>query len=512
MKIFNFLTGKAGKLMLSTAQAIAASAAVGVGGIAAWQILGSGSDADTSFNALGYQPQEEVVYVSGAATGSYGKEEQTLSSFRAAPSKAIEMQQQEAEYQRQQKLAAEEAQRAALMKATQTPDVKGASVGGINEGLGNKKLEGMTPEQIKAMQQQAIQQAQQAVSAGKAQADALAAAASSGVNSAAARGTAGSSGLRGTMAGANLGGSGSAQYVGMPGSVNSGKNGGVSEVKVEDVRASGEGHEGANIPRARNLLSKPNFGASVQERADSKDFNSLELMAKRSAEIAGNTSRSANEAGRAFLASSQNSGGIRLEGAENVSTGQGASSDDFGDVSGVLSGLNASMDGLMDSEELFKEKRKELRKKLRQLIGWTFLAFVFAIPYLGWLAVRKHFNSYFSANDEYEEEYGYRSKEARAGKKIAKKLRACAKMGAAGAAVFSAMIPWMLADAFGWTTSAKELKKDDPSTEEASVGAVEGSTPQTGNSSTLDIKEGQSAQSVSSQEAQEHMASKEEGK
>mgnify|MGYP007016301891 CR=1 FL=1 len=84
-------------------------------------------------------------------------------------------------------------------------------------------------------------------------------------------------------------------------------------------------------------------------------------MAKRSAEIAGNASRSANEGSRAFLASTRNSGGITLNGGE-VSTGQGATSSDYGDASGALRGLNTKMDNLMDAEQEFKDARKSLRK------------------------------------------------------------------------------------------------------------------------------------------------------
>ena len=156
MKLFNFLTGKAGKAVLSATQAIAASAAVGLGGIAAWQFLSSSSPSDTAYNSLGYQPQEEIVYVSSASTGKYGRGESTESSFRAAPSKAIEMQQQEAEYLRQQEQAREEAERAAYEANLSTPSVQANSFGGLNEGLGNKKLEAMTPEEIKALQAQTM--------------------------------------------------------------------------------------------------------------------------------------------------------------------------------------------------------------------------------------------------------------------------------------------------------------------------------------------------------------------
>lgn len=499
--------------MLSATQAIAASAAVGLGGIAAWQFLSSSSPSDTAYNSLGYQPQEEIVYVSSASTGKYGRGESTESSFRAAPSKAIEMQQQEAEYLRQQELAREEAERAAYEANLSTPSVQANSFGGLNEGLGNKKLEAMTPEEIKALQAQTMQQAQDAIAAGKAQADAIAAAAASGVNGAASRGglgaAAGASGRSGSMmAGTGLSSSGSVQYVGMPGATGDGSMGsgglssGVDAPYLPD-------QEGARIPVARNQRANPSFGAHVSRIQDSKDFNSLELMAKRSAEIAGNETRSANEAGRAFMASTQNSGGIRLDGVGEVSVGQGASSDDFGDasLSGIHSAVGGAMDDLMTAEEQFRQDRKNLRKKLRKLIGYTFVAFAIGIPWLGWRAVRGKFNDYFSANAEYDEQYGDRSKEAKAGKKIANKLRACAKLGGFGLVLFTAMIPWMLADAFGWTTSVDELRHDDGSADDTRVGTVSGGGAGVNEpGSTLDVQEGRSASNMSRQEMQSQIS------
>lgn len=505
MKIFKFLRGKFGKAALSATQAIAASAAVGIAGIGVWQFLGSDSNADNAFNSLGYQPNDEVVYVSGSSSGQYEKTEYINSSFRAVPSKAIEMQQREEEYLRQQELEREAAERAAAASRAATPDVKAQNSGGINEGLGNKKLESMTPEQIKALQAQTMQQAQDAVAAGKARADALAAQAGAGVSGAMTR----SAYSGGTMAGGGLSSSagGSASYVGMPGAADSGKNfSGSDGIQIGNAPSVYlPEQEGARIPNDRNLRAKPNFGATVSRSQNSQDFRNLELMAKRSMEIAGNEKRSANEAGRVFLASSQNSGGIRVENIGDVSIGQGASSDDFGDVS--LSGLNSAIDNLYSSEEAFREERKALRAKLRKLLGYTFLAFACAIPYLGWLAVRGKFNSYFAANAEYDAKYGDRSKEAKAGKKIANKLKVCAKMGGAGLGLFAAMIPWMLADAFGWTTSVSSLKKSDDSSEQGRVTSVRGGGGSTGNEpgSTLEVQNGRTASDASRQEAQEYM-------
>ena len=72
MNILKLLTGRVGKAALTTTQAIVASAAVGVGGVVAWQMLGADSGADDPFNSLGYQ-QDEVVYVSSSTSGQYGR-------------------------------------------------------------------------------------------------------------------------------------------------------------------------------------------------------------------------------------------------------------------------------------------------------------------------------------------------------------------------------------------------------------------------------------------------------
>ncbi len=512
MKLFKFFSSQAGKAVLSATQAIAASAAVGLGGIAAWQFLSSSSPSDTAYNSLGYQPQEEIVYVSSASTGKYGRGESTESSFRAAPSKAIEMQQQEAEYLRQQEQAREEAERAAYEANLSTPSVQANSFGGLNEGLGNKKLEAMTPEEIKALQAQTMQQAQDAIAAGKAQADAIAAAAASGVNGAASRGglgaAAGASGRSGSMmAGTGLSSSGSVQYVGMPGGA--GSSSGSEGIASGTDAVYLPGQEGARIPTARNQRAKPSFGANVNRIQGSQEFNSLEMIAKRSAEIAGNETRSANEAGRAFLASTKNSGGIRLDGIGEVSVGQGASSDDFGDasLSGIHGAVNGAMDELLTAEEEFKEQRKNLRRQLRQLIGAT-IGVCFLPPFLSWRAVKRKFNKYFADAASYNAEYGDRSKEAKAGEKIAKKLRICAKAGAfGGLALFVAMIPWMLADAFGWTTSVDELRHDDGSADDTRVGTVSGGGAGVNEpGSTLDVQEGRSASNMSRQEMQSQIS------
>ena len=489
MKILKLLMGRVGKATLTTTQAIVASAAVGIGGVAAWQMLGADSRADNAFNSLGYQ-QDEVVYVSSSTSGQYGRGENQQTAFRAAPSKAIEMQQREAEYLRQQeeeRAAAERARYASQTSAASSPAA--APLGGLNEGLGNKKIEAMTPEQIKAMQEAALKQAKDAAAAGKANADAAALAAAAGVEGAA--GGKGSFASRGMAMPA--GSSGSPTFVGMPGSVDSGKNLKGSGASGSSA-VSGAGQEGAAIPNNRNLRARASFGGKVGEGKLSREFNSLELMAKRSAEIAGNANRSANEGSRAFLASTRNSGGITLNGNE-VSTGQGASSDDYGDASSSLRGLNTKMDDLMNDELEFREARKSLRKNFWGLLAATILCMSMSIPFLGWAFFRKEFRRYDRKAREFNEKYGDRSKSGRKYGHLVKILKKAAKAGAYGWYIMMFKFVPALFKSYGQKLTKSDLKHKRVEDSGADVGVVH--SPNNTGGNTLNVQEGLSASDVS---------------
>lgn len=489
MKILQLLMGRVGKATLTTTQAIVASAAVGIGGVAAWQMLGADSGADNAFNSLGYQ-QDEVVYVSSSTSGQYGRGENQQSAFRAAPSKAIEMQQREAEFLRQQEAERAAAERARYEADTRASGPEAAPLGKLNEGLGNKRMEAMTPEQIKAMQEAALQQAKDAAAAGKANADAAALAASAGVQGAAGRnGTFSSRGI--SMPGTS---SGSPAFVGMPGSVDSGKNGKRSD---SAPAISGTGREGAAVPNSRNLRARASFGAQVKDGKISRDFNSLELMAKRSAEIAGNAYRASNEAGRALLASTRNSGGITLNGGE-VSTGQGASSDDYGDVSGSLRGLGAAMNNLTDQEMDFKEARKSLRKNFWGLLAATIACIGFTVPFLGWLFFKKEFKRYLKKASKFNELYGDRSHTGRKYGNLVKILKTAAKAGAGGWLILTVRFIPALFKSYGQKLTKSDLKHGRGEEAGPDVGVVHGS-PNPGGS-TLNVQEGLSASDVSHRE------------
>lgn len=108
--------------------------------------------------------------------------------------------------------------------------------------------------------------------------------------------------------------------------------------------------------------------------------NDLILISKRSAAAAGDSYRSANAGARAFLDSSQNSGGISIDGGEEaVATG----SADFSTPT------NRSLKKIGDWGDRESEKDKERakdRNNLAKLLMWSFFATIVAIP-LGYLLI-----------------------------------------------------------------------------------------------------------------------------
>lgn len=147
-----------------------------------------------------------------------------------------------------------------------------------------------------------------------------------------------------------------------------------------------------SMPEGSTLLASAkfqdvdsSFGASRGARAgrgmNSAEGRSLEQVRKRSAEIAQNANRSANEAGRAFLASSKNSGGIQLdEGGELM--GGDVMSDDFEQATiDARNNLDQAADDLMERELQRLQDRSRLKRSLVSLVMLTIPA-MFAISAL----------------------------------------------------------------------------------------------------------------------------------
>ena len=128
----------------------------------------------------------------------------------------------------------------------------------------------------------------------------------------------------------------------------------------------------------------PGRNALLLDGKNSKETKELGNIRKRSVDAAKNKFRSPNEGARAFLASSNISGGLRFS-TDNVMTGQGAGSQDFetGSV-GALRGIR-SWGEAENSEDNIDEQRKHDRDKIKRLM-WIALPLAFAlIPVIGLL-------------------------------------------------------------------------------------------------------------------------------
>ena len=106
-----------------------------------------------------------------------------------------------------------------------------------------------------------------------------------------------------------------------------------------------------------------------------REKNDLRDIAKRSADAAGNRTRSANEGSRAFLASTRNSGGMAVEGG--VAADNGGASSDFEPARAAK--LRA-IDDWADQEDDFAEKQEKARKRLMWMVLALVAAAVAAMP------------------------------------------------------------------------------------------------------------------------------------
>ena len=397
MNIFKWLTGRAGKMALSAAQAVGLSAVVGVAGIAAWQYLDTPSD-NTAFNPAAQYDSGEVVYVAGASGGSYGANGEVESSFRAKPSKAIEMTEKMTLAQKQ----AQEMDDDVIPSVSVSPTPSAYQMG-ATEGLGmnanDGKGESLDSSPFAAIQgtmngmKDVISRAQE-----QAQAQANAQGEKPGAPTLAS--------AKRTSAGSSNAGHGQAfnsSFV----IQDSGKSAG-----SRAVAAAGSPEEAGNIfasaqaqasrtVEGMQMRARSNFGpgnnsldadkdVSVGDARSSKEGRDLAFIQKRSADAARNRNRSANEGSRAFLASTKVSGGMRIVG-DTVAIGQGQGSKDFDNVNEArLRGIGNWSQSAVDAATQRMIDRQNLQKWLWRAIG-TCLAAMIAIPLLkksfwGWFA------------------------------------------------------------------------------------------------------------------------------
>lgn len=396
MNIFKWITGRAGKMALSAAQAVGLSAVVGVAGIAAWQYLDAPAD-NTAFNPAAQYNPGEIVYVAGASGGAYGANGEVQSAFRAKPSKAIEMTEKMTLAQQR----AEELDDSVTIPSSAAPSDPRAYQMGGTEGLGmggNRANEQDLKNNPMALVQQSMAGVSEAVSRAQAQAQGQAAAAAgqapagqapAGTLASATRDWGSSAATKGISGGG--GNSFNSSFSIQDSGKNTGKGAaGAANMNVGDVLASAQARanqmmEGTHL-RSRSSFGKDDGMGGSRDTVggnarNSKEGKDLEFIRKRSADAAKNKNRAANEGSRAFLASTRISGGMTVVG-DNVTTGQGQDSQDFDAVNEVnLRGIKAW--GVSAEEEaLLRQKdRQTLLKWMWSAIGVA-LAAMIAIPFL----------------------------------------------------------------------------------------------------------------------------------
>lgn len=399
MNIFKWLTGRAGKMALSAAQAVGLSAVVGVAGIAAWQYLDSPAD-NTAFNPAAQYDPGEVVYVAGASGGTYGANGEVESAFRAKPSKAIEMTEKMTLAQKQAQAMEDDVIPSVSVSPTPSAYQMGATEGlGMNANDG--KGEGLDGNPLAAIQG-TMSGMKDVISRAQAQAQAQAGA----QNPEEKPGKATLASAKRTGAGSAGAGHGQAfnsSFV----IQNSGKNTGSRAVagagspeEVGNIFASAQAQANRTV-EGMQMRSRSNFGPgnnslgadkelSVGDARSSKEGKDLVFIQKRSADAARNRNRSANEGSRAFLASTKVSGGMRIVG-DTVAIGQGQGSKDFDNVNEAnLRGIGKWTQSAVDEATLRRIDRQNLQKWLWKAIA-TCLAAMIAIPLLkhsfwGWFA------------------------------------------------------------------------------------------------------------------------------
>lgn len=388
MNIFKWLTGRAGKMALSAAQAVGLSAVVGVAGIAAWQYLDTPSD-NTAFNPAAQYDPGEVVYVAGASGGSYGANGEVESAFRAKPSKAIEMTEKMTLAQKQAQAMEDDVIPSVSVSPTPSAYQMGATEGlgmNANDGKG-ERLDGNPLAAIQGTMngmKDVISRAQE-----QAQAQANAQGEKPGAPTLAS--------AKRTSAGSSNAGHGQAfnssfviQDSGKSASSRAAAAAGSPE-EAGNIFASAQAQANRTV-EGMQMRSRSNFGPgnnslgtdkdlSVGDARSSKEGKDLVFIQKRSADAARNRNRSANEGSRAFLASTKVSGGMRIVG-DTVAIGQGQGSKDFDNVHEAnLRGIGSWTSSAVDEATQRMIDRQNLQKWLWKAIA-TCLAAMIAIPLL----------------------------------------------------------------------------------------------------------------------------------
>ena len=384
---------------ITIAQAAGLTAVVGAAGFAAMSYLSSPADTNNTFIPPSAN-QGEVVYVAqGGGSGFYESNGEVASTFKAAPSRSIQLANQQ-EMRTQQTRALEDTPTAydsgEVDVSSQMP--KAYQMSGADLGLGSgstyDKQAGNPLEAFSSLQKQ-ISGVGDVVAQAQAQAQ-------QGGNAAAASGTAAASGQTaaklasaprnwgsGGLTRAGGGGSGSANTFTVQ---DSHKNAG-------DVQAASAMAQAGNaMAQAREMLASmqeggprmragANFGNNnkgVEGITEDKDAAmararrygnakaELTFIRKKSAEIAKNKTNAANEGGTPFLASTKISGGITVDEGSTLTTKSEGSSGDLRSTAdpqmkGVKNYLDNVVQANQDERELARHELKEWLWKMLTL-------------------------------------------------------------------------------------------------------------------------------------------------
>ena len=370
MNLFTFLKSKSGKFVMGLPQKVALTAVLG-GAVAGVVYLGSGDGQPADKTPTRAYVMGQSGRNSGDDASQFGRE----NTINIAGAQGITSANSSDGSGSGYDWAAADASVAAVDKIG-TGRMGGTNAGGVNpqarsaagrnEGLGGNNG---------------------AVAlGGKVQANgaALNAAANAGASRAAAVAQ------RGVMATASGGATGNtfggASRSGRNGSSGGNVNkGGNSLGSVEGYKISGAMPQGSvAYAGAKMGNGSANFGDTRGGRAgrgmQSGDGRTLNQIAKRSVEISQNKYRAANEGSRAFLASSQNSGGITLD--NGVALSEGTASEDF---SAAAVKARGKAEQTLQDTTLRELQRKQHRQRLmKSMIALIFLTIpaMFAISAL----------------------------------------------------------------------------------------------------------------------------------
>lgn len=406
MKFFTWFFSKSGKMAVSALQAAGLTTVIGAAGIAAYQYLNS--TPDVPFDPLTQYDPGQIQYVSTAAnTGGYasrGYNAGTLPDNATGGSSMHISANTLRQLERQDRLnqTARDMEEFEPVQPNDVPTPQAYQMGG-SEGLGMGGNFGNenNPNNPMAMVQQQMSGIQNMV----AQAQQGAATGASGAPAApGAQGAEQSAAPTLASAGRPDWGRSSALGGGKGGSSGNAFN---STFTVQD---SGKGTPGANAPQtdpaqllasAQRQMAGAVEGARMRTRAsfgpdenvgpgrnahvlngrNSKETRDLEFIRKRSADAALNRNRSTNEGARAFLASTNISGGMSIN-TENFVVNSDQKSKDFN--TSTSANLRGIKNWSADNVELPGQERTRARNKLRTTLFVVMGVVMALIPVIGW--------------------------------------------------------------------------------------------------------------------------------